>query len=269
MMKNSIQNSNSVMVKLLSNEQISKYQEEGYLVIRSLFSDEDVEDWQQECNRLLSLSDIINEYNWRTYIRKFKTGVGNLEKIDPVIDISPVFLNLSKDWRIISIVKQILQDEEIYLFRDKLILKPPGQGEYPLHQDHSWWNMYPPNDICTIVIAIDNSNKTNGAIEFFKGYHQKDLLSQESKNIISGKALENSKLADSEIVEIKGGDVIVFHSLTPHCSSRNMSTSSRKHFYCSYNTSKIKDVYALQITQKNQYLSRQVEEKEAEKMFFK
>ncbi len=106
----------------------------------------------------------------------------------------------------------------------------------------------------------------NGAIEFFKGCHDKSLLSQETKHTLSSKELEN---IDSELVELKGGDVIVFHSLTPHSSSRNMSNRSRKHFYCSYSTSKIQNVYDIQITQKHEYLSRNMDSNEFDKMFFK
>lgn len=66
---------------------VSSYHQHGYLVLRNVFRDE-VAELQAECDRLLH-SDIVRPDNPRT---PFRLNSGEApERIDPVVDISPVF----------------------------------------------------------------------------------------------------------------------------------------------------------------------------------
>ena len=60
---------------------------------------------------------------------------------------------------------------------------------------------------------------------------------------------EEAKLDDYEsvIISMKPGDMLVFHSLTPHCSSRNMSNIWRRQLYPTYCSSRVGDVYTRQL----------------------
>ena len=86
-------------------ELVNGYRETGYLVLRNAFDGYEVEAWQAECDRLGKETTIVNPENIRT---PFKHGsTVNPERIDPVIDISPVFKSLANDRRITNVVREI------------------------------------------------------------------------------------------------------------------------------------------------------------------
>ena len=149
------------------------YQRDGFIVLRKIFNNEEIKAMDQECQRLLA-SDIVDPANIRT---PFRFGAETCpERIDPVVDISPLFERLIQDDRLVAQVADLLGDQP-KLFKDKLILKAPGVAGYEMHQDWAWgWqNLCPANDILSVSIQIDGAAPDNGGIELFPGYHHELL----------------------------------------------------------------------------------------------
>jgi hypothetical protein len=91
----------------LDSDQMQAYERDGFLIVRGVFSEAESAAWQHECDRLLAL-DIIDPLNVRT---PFRMESGNApERIDPVVDISPVFAELVRDERIMGAVRDLFGD---------------------------------------------------------------------------------------------------------------------------------------------------------------
>jgi ectoine hydroxylase-related dioxygenase (phytanoyl-CoA dioxygenase family) len=246
-----------------------RFDDLGYSVVRGLFAEDEVAAWGSEVERLLALPGLVDDRNWRTPFRKRADGSSSVEKLDPVVDISPVFAALAQDHRLIEAVRSVLLDPNPVLLKDKVILKPPGQDGYPLHQDYNWWHRYPPDALCTAVVAIDQADARSGAIEFFQRRHQRPLLEDGAYRSLSAREAADLDDASSEIVELAPGDIVIFHSLTPHCSSRNLSDAPRRAFYPTYARNDGEDVYEEHARRHRRRLAEALTPERRAEMFFR
>ena len=219
-------------VSVLAHE----YAQRGFVKLSGLFTAEEVATWQAECDRLQRL-DVVHPNNKRT---PFKAPeVPYPEKIDPVADISPLFTALIADKRVTHVLDAIFNDDAL-LFKDKIIYKLPGMNGYGMHQDWAWgWqHLAPANDLLSVSFQIDGADAANGCIELFEGYHGSLLTTpgEERGFLDEEKALIDP--ARGHKMETKAGDVLIFHSLTPHQSGKNLATYPRRSLYLTYNAAR-------------------------------
>jgi len=76
------------------------YWEKGYAVFRGIFNTEEVAGLQREANRIWGL-DSINKNNLRVEFRKSILNEYIPDRLDPVLDISPLFLDMVFERRLI------------------------------------------------------------------------------------------------------------------------------------------------------------------------
>jgi ectoine hydroxylase-related dioxygenase (phytanoyl-CoA dioxygenase family) len=220
----------------------AEYNARGYIVLRGLFSPEEVAAWSAECERLL-LANWVDPQNIRTPFRKDSGEFP--ERIDPVVDVSPLFAELVADPRLTRAVAQIF-DDEARLFKDKIILKLPGTDGYTMHQDWAWgWqDLCPADDILSASIQIDGADPQNGGIELFSGYHHRLLTPPGLQSNFRAQELALVDPARGQKITTEPGDVLIFHSLTPHQSGRNLSPRPRRSLYLTYNAARAGDLRA-------------------------
>jgi hypothetical protein len=206
---------------------VARYGDQGYLVLRGYFATLDAQAWSDECDRLWRTESLVHPDNLRTHVLGSEREV---DRLDPVLDVSPPLRDIAGD-RLRGAVAQLLADEA-FLFKDKLIFKPPGARGYRTHQDYAYWHWLPapPHALVTVMIAIDGGTRLNGAVEFCPGLHHR-LLTPEG---VPGDVDDTDVETPGEIIETEPGDVVVFHSLTPHRSGINRSGSMRRQLYLSY-----------------------------------
>lgn len=244
------------------------FNEKGYVVLRGLFDADEVAEWQRESDRLLGMSDIIQERNLRVGFRSKSNGERYVEKIDPLVDISPVFQALARDERILSPLRSIYNDEPT-LFKDKLIFKMPGVTGYSMHQDASWWQGFPIESLISVMVAIDGADRSNGGLELFWGYHDRFLSTPGELRNMSAEEAAHIDEARGELVETTPGDIILFHSLAPHRSGQNLSDRSRRQLYLTYNAAKHGDLHAAHYQHYHDYVQRGWSEEKKSKAYFK
>lgn len=220
--------------------QRARYWETGYLVLSGLFTAEETATWQAESERLIG-SELVHPNNIRT---PFRMNSGDFpERIDPILDVSPVFDALTKDERIVSVLRSLFGDEPV-VFKDKLIYKLPGTDGYKIHQDQAWWQICPPDDILSVSIALDAANGANGAVALYRGYHHKMLTPEGLHTNFRAEEIAQIDPARRELIETQPGDLLIFHSLTPHDSASNTSPNPRRSLYLSYNAKRAGDLRA-------------------------
>lgn len=218
------------------------YTQNGYVQLPSPFSDHEVQNWGQEARRLWSLPEVNVSDTFRVDCRATIKGERVPERLDPVIDISPLFATLSKDQRILSIVEHLFGEQSV-LFKDKLIFKPAGVNGYPLHQDFSYVDSFgfAGSQQLAVCISIDKAGDTAGPIEFFPGFHHQRWPSPSGR---PGETDEQLLGATKGVVlTMEPGDMVFFHSLCPHRSAPNRSKSARRLLFFTYNTLSSGDFY--------------------------
>jgi ectoine hydroxylase-related dioxygenase (phytanoyl-CoA dioxygenase family) len=217
----------------LSSKDLDDYRTHGFVVLRGVFSSDEMDELRQDTDRLLNeRQDLINPRNLRCrYMPHHETGESLFEVFDPVNDISPCCERFSLDDRILRIMETIY-GEPAHLFKDKLIFKPPGALGYQLHQDiPRYWPGFP-RSFLTVLIPIDRTTRENGCTEVYSGYHADFMSNSPEVYMLPDDMVELNR---GTWLELAAGDIAIFHGLTPHRSGPNKSNSMRRTLYTSYN----------------------------------
>jgi len=217
----------------LSEAEVNIYREEGYLVVREVFSRAEMAMISMEAERLLTRTELIHTGNLRCRWQPHcTTGECLFETFDPFIDLAPLCASLARDPRLLERVGD-LYGETAFLFKDKLIFKPPGAKGHQLHQDYIGWASFP-RSFMTAAVAVDPCDATNGATEVFPRHHLRGYLSPEDGDY-HPLAEEAIDLNSGLVLDLQPGDVAFFGCFTPHRSAPNESNQWRRLLYLSYN----------------------------------
>ena len=221
--------------------QIEQYRREGFLVVRNLLEPDPLDELRVEYKRLWQSVD-IDESNRRIQWRARLDGSKIADRIDPVLDISPVFLAVAQRKSIIEPVEQLLGCLETAVFKGKLISKWPQTAGYGMHQDYSYWCDFTEaaaDCFVTVLLALDRCDADSGTVEFFpRLHHQRIPPPPDNLNDADETHID---LSTGTLTLLKPGDVVFFHSLTPHRSGPNLSQHSRRSLFLSFVTSEYSD----------------------------
>jgi 2-aminoethylphosphonate dioxygenase len=229
---------------VLSNQQIEKYIKEGFLILRGLFGVDDIAMLRNESERLWSSVD-IEESSPRVQWRKRIDGGKTADRIDPVLDISPIISATAWEQRLIGPVGELLRCAQPQVFKAKLISKWPGTCGYTMHQDFCYWQDYTaasPDDFVTVLLALDYFDTFSGTVEYFPGQHHNRIPSPPG----NPNDVDESKMdvSNGVLVQLDPGDIVFFHGLAPHRSGPNLSELNRQSLFLTYVTPEHADITA-------------------------
>lgn len=218
----------------LPDSQLEHYRNHGFLVVRGVFLTSEIDALLGESKRIWEGVE-VEASNPRVQWRLRVDGGRTADRIDPVLDISPLFERTAADPRVIGTAAQILGCTVPELFKSKLISKWPQTSGYALHQDFTYWpglGTASPDDFVTALLALDGSDDDSGALELFPGQHHHRLPP----------AADNPRDVDENAVDLSAGvrpelapgDLVFFHSMTPHRSGPNRSQNNRQSLFFTY-----------------------------------
>jgi ectoine hydroxylase len=220
----------------LSTEQLQGYEKDGFLVVQRVFNASFVKKLRNESTRLWDLQE-IDESNLRIQWRKRVDGRKIADRIDPILDISPLFTTTAHDHRITKLAGQLLHCPQPEIFKAKLISKWPQTTGYAMHQDFSYWpglGNAAPGDFITALLALDRSDSESGAVEIFPGLQHARLAPPAN----------NPDDVDEQKIDLRTGvqailqpgDMVFFHGMAPHRSGPNLSPHNRQSLFFTYIT---------------------------------
>lgn len=218
----------------LSNEQIAQYKEDGYVIAKGYFS-------EQEMDRLQAVAfndESLYERAWNK-----KDAKGAISKVclwqETGDDLYSMF---SRSRRLVDSVEDIL-GEEAYHTSSKIMMKEPFVGgAWEWHQDFGYWHqdnlmLYPKAISC--MIAINKASIENGCLQVLKGSHHLGRLDHSKTGDQKGADLqfveEALKYHELINVELDPGDVLFFHCNLLHKSNQNNSSEPRWSMISAYN----------------------------------
>ncbi len=220
-------------MSLLTPEQISSYEEDGYVIVRGLFS-------KEETKVLRSTADHDNAMDKAS--SSMDDGKGNEVRLalwnHPGDGIYGMFARCK---RVVESVEQLLGGEA-YHYHSKMILKDAKiGGAWAWHQDYGYWYqngvLFP--DLCSVMIAVDAATQENGCLQVLKNSHKmgrvNHILSGDQAGADSERVEEAKKRLDLVHVVLDPGDSLFFHPNLLHCSAANNSENSRWAMICCYN----------------------------------
>ena len=218
----------------LTPDQISAFDEDGYLIVRGLFDSE-------EMRIVREAAKVDPAFKRHAHdLKDTKEGVAKLVLWNHAGQ--NVFGTMARLPRIVDSMEQLLRDE-VYHYHSKMSIKEPRTGgSWEWHQDYGYWYLngclYP--DMGSALIAIDPNTQENGCLQLLKGSHRMGRIEHGRYGHQTGADPERvdaaRKLMDLVYAELDPGDVLYFHSNTLHCSAANRSPDPRWSLLCCYNT---------------------------------
>jgi ectoine hydroxylase len=221
----------------LSPEQLSRFDDQGYLFFPDLFSKEEVRVLTDEVPRLYAQRRPENVRE-RTNEELVRTNFAAHMYSYP-------FAKLARHPRLVEPVKQLF-GEDVYMHQFKINGKMAFDGDvWQWHQDYGTWkndDWMPEARAMNVAIFLDDVNEFNAPLMFIPGSHKLGVIDAEHDLTTTSYPLwtiDNStirKLVErGGMVAPKGnaGSMILFHSCLVHASTSNLSPWNRVSVYLS------------------------------------
>ena len=218
----------------LSSDEILDFKRLGFVVLRQYFSVNEIQKILDEVNRLEFLVPKKGEM-MKYYDTPFKQGSDNkpmiLIRIEKFIETSPYLESIINNPSVHSLLKQLF-GESALLLKEKINFKPPGAPPDLLHQDsQAGWDDYG-SEFVSVLIAVEDSNRTNACVEFDNSGCYINGLAGSLWEPLTLRDIPNAEMIP---IETKAGDMILFNSYVPHGSEANISDKRRCNIYLTYN----------------------------------
>jgi len=227
-------------MSLLTPDQTSDYERDGFIIVRGLFTAEEtglLGETARNDNAMDQASSSMDD------------GEGNDVRLalwnHPGDGVYGMFARCK---RLVDSVEQLLGGEA-YHYHSKMILKDAKVGgAWAWHQDYGYWYqngvLYP--DLCSVMIAVDRATEENGCMQVLKGSHKlgriNHILSGDQAGADMERVEEAKKRLELVHVAMGPGDALFFHANLLHCSAANNSDHSRWAMICCYNAA-VNDPY--------------------------
>ncbi len=202
----------------LSEEQILRFNETGYLTALPGLAPTDIRDLRRYLDWLIeeviSADDRRNSYS----INQYHQVSGRLWDLIH----TPIFVDYVSD---------ILGPESV-CWSTHLFCKLPGDGmEIPLHQDANYWPFTPTKSV-TIWLAIDDVDEANAAMQFIPRSHlEGDLahaeLPLDGSVVLNRRVVQHERYDEVVLNELRAGEVSLHTDLLLHGSPHDLSSRRR------------------------------------------
>ncbi len=233
---------------VLTEEQKKDFEENGYLVIRNLLTQEVVGTVRQRADLIAAGEAPHVPQQWIQEEPAIRRGevVANskrdaVRKLWCLVPYDEVMRAHATNPKIVDVIVDLL-GPDIKLYGDQLFMKPPVHGsrkEY--HQDSNSWKQLVPYNLVSCWVALDDATLANGCLWVIPGSHKWGLISREREQEIEGQAL-SGQLENEVAVELKAGDCSFHHSLLLHSSHANRSPKRRRGYATHYMSAQTKYV---------------------------
>jgi hypothetical protein len=202
--------------KVLTAEQVARFNRDGYLKPFRVFSDAEVGDLRAYFDRLLE-----------KYTAEGKDSYS----------ISSAHLRHGRVWdvltnpRVVAIVTDLL-GPSVVGWGSHFFCKMPGDGKtVSWHQDASYWPLTPSKAV-TVWLAVDDADRGNAAMKYIPGTHvlghlTYKLTETDPSNVLNQTVPEVEKYGEPVYVELRAGEASVHSDLLLHGSDANESARRR------------------------------------------
>ncbi len=220
----------------LTSEERKHYDEEGFVVRRSLFDAQLIERLNQ---RFLELVESPPEPPMQI-MRDVMVAKGAVKPASNVHAVNKLFC-FEDDPELVAYIQHAelghclrsLLGEDVYSISTNVFNKPPGvDGRHPFHQDLRYYRIRPADKIVGTWTAIFPTNRNNGCLAVLPGSHRDGLLEHgypDWEYVNHGfYAALGVDVSERVYVELDPGDTLFFHPLLLHGSGRNKSTHFRR-----------------------------------------
>jgi ectoine hydroxylase-related dioxygenase (phytanoyl-CoA dioxygenase family) len=208
--------STSERPSVLTPEQISAFNRDGYLMGIRIFDEEEITSIRHYFDELLA--------------RTLAAGGDSYSISTAHLRYGRVYDILTEP-RIVTRIKDLL-GQNVIAWGSHFFCKMPGDGKrVSWHQDSSYWPLTPSMAV-TAWLAIDDANVENACMRYIPGSHHLGHLTytlseNDEANVLNQTVVGADTLGDPINVELLAGEISIHSDLLLHGSEANRSSKRR------------------------------------------
>lgn len=224
------------MTFTVTQNQIDQFNEDGFLVVDKIVDDDMVDELRERFDRLFrgefETGKLPDEVNWQE-------GTG-----DPTLT-----RQICNGWKADRSIANVVLREDLgkaismfgdwpgaRIMIDNVIWKPPGTRSLAHHQDNAYLEWFTPSELLSCWIALDDTKKEAGTVEFVRGSHKWPHSKPEGefhgpkdyRKYMEKAADEIGVEPEIVYVEVPKGGGSFHHGWTWHGSGHNTATFPRR-----------------------------------------
>lgn len=213
-------------MKLLSKQQKTFFEDEGYLVIDNLLNEAAVTYYSNLYDSFLD--NRIDASNYRSDLSGSDDATKeNITQIMVPSKLVPELLEKVLHIKTLKMAQELMGDD-IALDFDMLINKAPNTNTItPWHQDAAYWIDMPDKRAASCWVAIDSAYKENGCMWYTPKSHLSEVLQHEQTGNKGALKCEGSE-ENSMCIELTPGSCVFHQGGTLHYSRGNSTDDNRR-----------------------------------------
>lgn len=221
------------MQHVITSDQRSFYQENGYLLISNFLDEAETTHWrttvdfavQKQRGKVLTgqpAGDKPHHYD-NVFLQQMLLS-----------RISEEMRNLIHDEALAKIAADIAAIPGIQLWHDQALIKEPFANPTAFHRDVPFWS-FDSNDAISYWIALDDATPNNGCLHFLPGSHKSQDYTQTNIGENVGEIFHlfpELTTIKPQPVPVKAGDCVFFNGMVVHGAGANMTPDYRRAMTC-------------------------------------
>lgn len=212
---------------ILTDEQIEFFRENGYLLVKGLFTREEAARYRQAGHELMAriYGHSRGGGGWGSS-KSLSEKETVLQHCHDAQFYDAAFARLIVDERFTLAASQVMGTPNVQLHHTKMFVKPPKNGApFPMHQDTPYF----PHDNHSMIAAIihfDDAPLEKGCVRVVPGSHKRGLLEHNGEGGWH-LPLDEYRLDAATPCPAQAGDALFFSYLTIHGSGINEGDEAR------------------------------------------
>ena len=184
--------------------------------------------------------NVYHEADGSTIQLEHAPGSQTIRVIEPFHHLDERMDRLLDDPRIVEPMRDLVGDERVALFTDKLNLKRPREGSrFRWHQDSPYWAHFfrELDRLPNVLLTLDAADEHNGCFRAIRGSHRRGMLPGCEGEGRLGPLFTDPRAFD-EVDQVPAvapaGSLVFFSPHTVHGSEPNRSDTSRRALVLTY-----------------------------------
>ena len=239
----------------LTDAEREAWEEDGFFLRERAFAEGELDDLRAGAERVVAIamreaqrpdSDYAIDGNryleaaGATIQLEHRAGSTTVRVIEPFHHLDPRFDAVLDDPRITEPMRDLVGQEWIALFTDKLNLKRPREGSgFRFHQDSPYWafDCGHLDRLPNVMVLLDDASPENGCLYVVRGSHRAGLLPGQEGEGTLGPLFTDPRAFDERLAvpaAAPAGSLLFFSPHTVHGSKPNASDLPRRVFVLTY-----------------------------------
>ena len=214
----------------LSTEQVRRFDDDGFIVVRDLFTADEIAEVRDILDGFEAESDAFLKQQAGERIMIAESGAITFSA--HLVARSPELAAFARHPKLVDICLDLV-GADVNVYWDQAVYKKPEKPRrFPWHQDNGYAYVEP-QQYLTCWIPLTDATRDNGCPQVARGLHRHGTL-QHSYVEPLGYECFSQPPSEVMIAEAPVGSAVVFSSLTPHLTGPNTTDAVRKAYILQY-----------------------------------